>query len=79
MNTNRLSNAANDISVLSGVNFYSTFNPVLWCGMTAFVLERFLPSLFSRPAGFVLLVCTVIYLTKWVRIGGKAHEKEQEE
>ena len=30
-------------------------------------------------AGFVLLVCTVIYLTKWVRIEGKAHEKEQEE
>ena len=62
MNTNRLSNAANDISVLSGVNFYSTFNPVLWCGMTAFVLERFLPSLFSRPAGFVLLVAAFFML-----------------
>ena len=30
-------------------------------------------------AGFVLLVCTAIYLAKWVRIEGKAHEKEQEE
>ena len=29
--------------------------------------------------GFVLLVCTAIYLAKWVRIEGKAHEKEQEE
>ena len=30
-------------------------------------------------AGFVLLVCTAIYLPKWVRIGGITHEKEQEE
>lgn len=62
MNENRPLNAANDIPVLSGVNFYSTFNPVLWCGMTAFELERAIPGLFRQPAGFVLLVAAFFVL-----------------
>ncbi len=62
MNNNRTQYAANDIPVLSGVNFYSTFNPVLWCGMTAIELERNFPALFNRPAGFVLLVAAFFML-----------------
>ena len=62
MNSNRTQYAANDIPVLSGVNFYSTFNPVLWCGMTAVELERNFPGLFNRPAGFVLTVAAFFML-----------------
>lgn len=41
------------------------------------VMKYIEPGRFA--AGFMLLVCTAIYLPKWVRIEGKAHEKEQEE
>ena len=44
-----------DVPALSGVNFYSTMNPVLWCAMTAFELERNLPQIFERSAGYVLM------------------------
>lgn len=62
MNGNKLQNANNDIRALSGVNLYSTMNPVLWCGMTAFELERCYPGWFRRPASFVLLVAVCFVL-----------------
>ena len=60
--TDKLKSAVNDIHALSGVNLYSTMNPVLWCGMTAFELERCYPHWFNRPANFVLLVAVCFVL-----------------
>ena len=66
MSDNKLKTAVNDIRALSGVNLYSTMNPVLWCGMTAFELERCYPGWFRRPASFVLLVAVCLEI-------GRAH------
>lgn len=58
----RTASSARDIPALSGMNFYSTMNPVLWCGMTAFELENCLPGLFGRSAGYVLLTAAFFVL-----------------
>lgn len=55
MDNNKMRCSCRDVPALSGVNFYSTMNPVLWCAMTAFELERHLPQIFARSAGYVLL------------------------
>ena len=51
-----------DVPALSRVNFYSTMNPVLWCGMTAFELEKHLPWIFERSAGYVLMTAAFFVL-----------------
>ena len=58
-----------DLPALSGMNFYSTMNPVLWCGMTAVELERCLPGMFQRSAGYTLLVAAFFVLPMLVNTG----------
>ena len=53
MNDAKSSNAANDIKALSGVNFYSTFNPGLWCALTAFELQRCSRTVFASGRFYI--------------------------
>ena len=51
-----------DIPTLAGVNFFSTLNPVLWCGVTAWELARFFPDIFNRQANFVVVTALLFVL-----------------